>query len=75
MTVNTWYRESSWYNAVQKSKEIAETIGRSGKILTCDEGYVLVMRGSPFSTRMGDDSDDLIKRTMFNFTVRFYTNY
>ena len=44
-------------------------------MLTCDEGDVLVMRGSPFSTRMGDDSDDLIKRTMFNFTVRFYTNY
>jgi hypothetical protein len=75
MTVNTWYRESSWYNAVLKSKEIAETIGRSGKMLTCDEGYVLVMRASPFSTRMGDDSDDLIKRTMFNLTVRFYTNY
>lgn len=74
MTFSTWYREYSWTNAVTKTKQISAVLGREGKMLECDEGYVLVMRGSPFSTRMGDESDDLIKRTFFNLTVRFYTN-
>lgn len=74
MTFSTWYREYSWSNAVSKTRDISAVIGREGKMLECDDGYVLIMRGSPFSTRMGDESDDLIKRTFFNLTVRFYTN-
>lgn len=74
MTFSTWYREYSWYNAVSKTKQISAVLGQEGKILQCDDGYVLIMRGSPFSTRMGDESDDLIKRTYFNLTVRYYTN-
>lgn len=74
MTFSTWYREYSWNASVSKTKDISAAIGREGKMLECDDGYVLIMRGSPFSTRMGDESDDLIKRTLFNLTVRFYTN-
>lgn len=74
MTFSTWYREYSWNAAVTKTKQISALLGREGKMLQCDDGYVLIMRGSPFSQRMGDESDDLIKRTFFNLTVRFYTN-
>ena len=74
MTFSTWYKEYSWSKSVSKTRDISAVIGREGKMLECDEGYVLIMRGSPFSTRMGDESDDLIKRTFFNLTVRFYTN-
>ncbi|WP_303834732.1 hypothetical protein [Ruminococcus flavefaciens] len=74
MTFSTWYREFSWVNSVLMTNRISKGIPRPGLMLPCDEGYVLIMKSSPFGTRMGDDSDDLIKRTVFNITVRFYTN-
>ena len=74
MTFSTWYRDSSWVNSVLKTNQISKAIPRPGLVLPCDEGYVLIMKASPFGTRMGDDSDDLVKRTLFNITVRFYTN-
>lgn len=74
MTFSTWYREGSWVNSVSMTNRISKAIPRPGLVLPCDEGYVLIMKASPFGTRMGDDSDDLIKRTLFNITVRYYTN-
>ena len=75
ITFSTWYREASWVNSVNKTKEISKSIPRPGYVIPCDDGYVLIMKGSaPFGTRMGDDSDDLIKRTVFNINIRFYTN-
>lgn len=75
ITFSTWYREGSWVNAVNKASEISRAIPRPGLMLPCDEGYVLIRKGSsPFGQRMGDDSDDLIKRTVFKLNIRFYTN-
>lgn len=75
ITCSTWYRESSWTNSVAKTKEISRAIPRAGLVIPCNEGYVFIRKSeAPFAQRMGDESDDLIKRTVFNMFVRFYTN-
>lgn len=76
ITFSTWYRNASWVNSVNMTKLISRSIPSTGLMLRCDEGSILIYKGSnPFGRRMGDDSDDLIKRTVFNLDVRFYTVY
>lgn len=74
LTFSLWYRSTSWAAANAKVEEISAAIGRIGKVLPVDCGYLLIMRGSPFAQSLGDPSDDMIKRKMLNITVRFYTN-
>lgn len=74
LTFSLWYRSTSWAAANAKVEEISAAIGRIGKVLPVDGGYLLIMRGSPFAQSLGDPSDDMIKRKMLNITVRFYTN-
>lgn len=77
MTFTTWYRELSWVNAVTMTRRISRAIPSTGLMLQCDDGHVLVYKADsiPFAQRMGDDSDDLIKKTVFSLDVRFYTVY
>ena len=74
ITFSIWYRSTSWAAANAKAEEISAAIGRGGTIMHVDDGYLLIMRGSPFAQSLGDPSDDMIKRKLFNITVRFYTN-
>lgn len=74
ITFSIWYRSTSWAAANAKVEEISAAIGRGGTIMHVDGGYMLIMRGSPFAQSLGDPSDDMIKRKLFNITVRFYTN-
>ena len=74
ISFSLWYRSASWTAANAKVEEISAEIGRGGKIVPVDGGYILVMRGSPFSQSMSDPSDDMIKRKLLNLNVRFYTN-
>lgn len=74
LSASLWYRSTSWVNANVKAEEISEYIGNSGKVLQCDNGYIWINRGTPFSQSMGDDSDDLIKRKYLNIQVHFLTN-
>lgn len=74
LTFSLWYRSTSWAAANAKVEEISAAIGRGGKVLPVDDGYLLIMRGSPFAQSLGDPSDDMIKRKMLNIAVRFYTN-
>ena len=74
LTFSLWYRSSSWTEINAKSQQISAAIGRVGKILKCDGGYILIQRSQPWVQNMGDDSDDMIRRNVHNLTVRFYTN-
>lgn len=74
LTFSLWYRSTSWSAANAKVEEISSAIGRSGKILAVDGGYLLIMRTSPFAQNMGDISDDMVKRKVINTNVRFYTS-
>lgn len=74
LTFSLWYRSTSWADANAKVEEISAAIGRGGKVIPVDGGYLLIMRGSPFAQSLGDPSDDMIKRKLINITVRYYTN-
>lgn len=73
LTFSLWYRSTSWVKANAKVEEISASISRTGRILECDGGYILIMRGSNFAQSMGDESDNMIKRKLINLTARFYT--
>lgn len=73
-TFSTWYREAGWSNAVAKTAEISHAIPHCGLRIPCDEGVIIITAESdPFGQRMGDESDDLIKRTVHRINVTFFT--
>lgn len=74
VTVSLWYRDSSWVPINAKAEAISAVIGRGGVTCPCDGGNFWVTRGSPWAVRMGDENDDLIKRIVFNVTVRWNTS-
>lgn len=72
INASVWYRDTSWAAIEAKTKEVAEAIGRGGKIIKIDGGYAWITRGTPFAQRMGDD-DDTIRRMYLTTYVEFLT--
>ena len=71
---STWYRETKWENAVKKTAEISRAIPANGLHIPCDEGMIVITAASdPFGRRMGDESDDTIKRMVHQLNVTFFT--
>lgn len=73
LSASLWYHSHKWVNANAKAEEISAEIGRGGKFVQCDNGYIWIKRRSPFSQAMGDDSDDMIKRILISISVEFLT--
>lgn len=74
ISASLWYRTTTWTAVNEKVEEISAAVGRSGKVIPIDFGYLLVRRVSPFSQSMADPADSMIKRKVLNFAVRYYTN-
>lgn len=72
LTNSLWYRSTSWKEITEKANEIAESIGYGGEIIRIDNGYVWLMRGTPFAQRMSDP-DDSIRRIVLNVQADFLT--
>lgn len=70
-TASLWYRSSSWAGATKKEQEIADYIGRGGRLVKYDGGAIWVCKGSPWAQRMDDSSDELIKRIILNVEIEF----
>lgn len=75
LSASLWYKSYSWLEINKKAREINEAIGTSGKLLDSDDGRIWIRRGHPFENRMGDDTDDTVKRIQLNINIDFYTNY
>ena len=69
-----WYRSTSQREINLKTADIAQAVGMS-KVLTCDEGAVILRPGTPFAQGMSDDSDPMVKRKLINLTAKFVTIY
>ena len=67
---NLWYKSSSWAEITAKAEEMAQTIGRGGKLVPFDGGKIWICRGTPFSQRMPDD-DDTIRRIYINVMAEY----
>lgn len=71
---NVWYRSESWTGVNAKVDEISRAVGM-GVTLECDEGGIIVRKGTPWAQSMGDDSDNMIKRKILSFDFLFATTY
>lgn len=66
-----WYRSSSWSEITAKEQEIADFITRGGRMIACDGGSLWLQKGTPWAQRMGDQSDEMIRRIVLNVNVEF----
>lgn len=73
LSASLWYRTTSWVKANGKAEEISKAIGIGGITIPCDDGFIWIKRGSPFSQSMGDDADNMVKRKILNISVEFWT--
>lgn len=74
VNASVYYRSTSWTGVNAKVRQISEAIGR-GITVDCDEGGIVVRKGTPFSQPMGDDSDNMVKRKVLNFEFLYATIY
>ena len=76
LSANLWYKSTSWKEISEKAEEIAERIGVNGyTIKAIDNGYLWIVKGTPFAQRMSDPSDDSIRRIYINIIAEFLTAY
>lgn len=66
-----WYRSSKWSEITEKAEEIADFIGRGGRMIGFDGGTIWIQRGTPWAQRMSDASDDMIRRIVLSLTIEF----
>ena len=76
LTGDVWYRSTSWKAASDKVDEIAKKIAEMDAV-KIDDGYmyVTIPELSPFSQRLADPDDDMIKRISLNVNFEFLTSY
>lgn len=71
LTANLWYRSTSWSTITQKEMQIADYIGRGGKIVSYDNGAFWIYKGTPWAIRLSDENDDTIRRIVLNVEIEF----
>lgn len=74
VTASVYYRTESWTGINAKVDEISQFVGM-GVVLQCDDGAIIVRKGSPWAQPMGDDSDNMIKRKILTFEFLYATTY
>ena len=70
-SASVWYRGTSWEDVVKKAEEIGSRIGRGGIMLDFEGGAVWLTKGSPWTRRMNDPDDDMVRRIVLNFNVEY----
>lgn len=70
--VDLWYRGCTEAVPNAKANEISRNLGRTGRMIPCDGGGLLLMRGSPFCQAVQDE--DGIKRRYINVDLESVTN-
>lgn len=70
LTADIWAPLHERVYVTQKAAEIGAAI-RPFRRLVCDDGYIIVTKGSPFSQCIADGH---FEREYLNFTITFITN-
>lgn len=71
-TVHLWYYTESEKLINDKVAEIKSAIGRAGKFISCDEGYIKIRHGTPFAQSISDDTNRTVKGRYINLTLQFW---
>lgn len=75
LTASLWYRSTSWEEITKKADEIAQAItNMSPPAIKIDGGRAYFTKGTPFSQRTSEESDDSVRRIYLNVYVEFLTN-
>ena len=72
LTVNLWFYTESESVPDEKEMELSERIGFGGVRIPCDEGFIWLKRGSPWSQSIKED-DPNMKRRYINITAEYHT--
>lgn len=70
-TASLWYRDSSWASITEKEQQIANYLGRGGRMITYDGGAAFICKASPWAQRLADPSDEMIRRIVLNVQIEF----
>lgn len=70
-TASLWYRSSSWAGITEKEAQIADYIGRGGRMLAYDGGAMWICKETPWAQRLGEPSDEMVKRIVLNISIEF----
>ena len=71
LTASLWDRSPSWGSVMSKEQEISDFIGRGGRAIAFDGGIIWIKRGTPWSQRLDEPSDSMIRRIVLNLEVEF----
>ena len=71
---DVWYRSTSWAGVNGKVAEISEMVGDHMQ-LECDNGGIVVRKGTPFAQPLGDEYDNMIKRKHLIFEFTYATTH
>lgn len=74
MSASIWDRSSSWEGVTEIFESINDTLSNGGVILPYQGGGMWIKKASPWAQRMGDSSDDSIKRIFLNISVEYISN-
>lgn len=72
MTMQLFYRSDSWLLINAKADEISKTIS-DGKRLSCDDGYIMIYKSSPFSQNRAAEEKN-IRAKVINITADYITS-
>jgi hypothetical protein len=70
ISVSLWYYGDAEKPANDKAQEIANTLPC---IIACDEGGIVIQKGSPFC-QSAQTGEDKVKQRYINLTLEFITN-
>lgn len=73
LTVELWDYTRSETPINAQAQRLSAAIGRGGKLLRCDGGYIWLTRGAPWCLAVRDEGDDLIKRRQINVKAEYLT--
>ncbi len=72
--VSLWDRSYSWKWISEKTEYISGMIARMNPpSIKIDGGRLYITKGTPFAQRLGDPSDDMIRRMLLNINYEFLT--
>lgn len=71
LTASVWYQSSNWTDISEKAQEISDALP---VVVNYDGGAVWLKKGSPFMQRMGDNTDDMIRRYYINVTAEYLSH-
>lgn len=75
LTASLWYFSTSWKEITKKAEEIEQRlITMSPPAIKIDGGRAYFTKGTPFSQRMPEQSDDAVRRIYLQVNAEFLTN-